>query len=77
MFGLLGANLDFAASTSKRNAAALVVMISASTQGINVTCEVLSLFFLRGSKFCVLFVCVGVVWKMRDETADCRHTQIL
>lgn len=43
MFGLLEANLDL-----KRNAVGLVVMSSASTQGINVTCEVLDPNLLCG-----------------------------
>lgn len=45
-----------------------VVVISVSTRGINVTCEVLSPFLVP-QNFAVC--CVGVIWKTRDERADC------
>lgn len=45
-----------------------VVVISVSAQGINVTWEVLSPFLVPPN-FAVC--CVGVIWKRRDERADC------
>lgn len=69
MFGLLEANLDFAASTWRANAASLAVVISASNP--RDSCHLWGFVsFSCGSKF-VVWCCVGVIWKMRDETADC------